>query len=114
MPPALYVAYITGVAGSNIILFYISDTMIAGVDAGTGRYLGTGQRMPNGALKGDIILKLPAGTPLITGMPPLTEAMDVPISFELPPGFDNGEMTIPVTTPLGPVNARFEKFVEVK
>jgi hypothetical protein len=112
--PALYIAYVSGATGSNVILLYVSDNMIAGVDAGTGKYVGKGERLPNGALRGTVLLTVPAGIPLITGMPALEKATDLPISFELPPGFDSGNLTVPITTPLGPINARFEKFVEVE
>lgn len=113
MKPALYIAYVSGATGANVILFYISDEMIAGVDAGTGKYLGRGEWLPSGSLKGTVTLTIPAGIPLITGMPPLDKPTDIPISFELPPGFEAGT-TVEVTTPVGPINARFEKFVEVR
>lgn len=113
MKPALYIAYVSGATGANVILLYVSEKMIAGVDAGTGKYLGAGEFLPDGTLRGRITLTVPAGIPLITGMAPLEKSQDLPIAFDLPPGFANGTMTIPISTPLGPVNARFEKFVEI-
>lgn len=113
MKPTLYTAFVSGAAGSNIILLYFSDTLMAGVDSGGGKYRGHGERLPSGSVKGTIVLTVPAGQPLITGMPPLTQPTDIPMSFELPPNFDDGKMVVPMTTPLGPVNVRFEKFMEV-
>lgn len=114
MKPALYIAYVSGVGGSSLILFYLSDTLVAGVDAGTGKYVGKAQPTPGGGLKGNITLTAPAGQPLITGAPPLEKPVDIPVSFELPPGFEKGESVISVTTPLGTVNARFEKMMELE
>lgn len=113
MKSALYIAYVSGVSGSNVILFYLSDTIIAGIDAGTGKYVGRAELLPNGALRGALTLTAPAGIPLITGTPQLERPMDIPISFELPPDFEKGEIVVSISTPLGSVNARFEKFMEL-
>jgi hypothetical protein len=37
----------------------------------------------------------------------------IPIQFELPPGFETNTTTILIKTPIGPVNARFEKLLDV-
>ena len=113
MKPALYTAFISGAGGSNIILFYLSESLMTGIDTGGGKYRGAGTRLPSGALRGNVILTVPAGQPIVTGMPPLTQSTDIPISFELPPGFDDGRTIVPIATPLGPINARFEKFTEL-
>lgn len=114
MKPSLYIAYISGVGGASIALFYISDTMVAGVDTGTGKYMGTAERTPAGGLKGAVMLTVPAGVPILTGAPPLEKPMDIPVSFELPPGFEDGDVLTTVTFPLGTVNVRFEKMTELE
>jgi hypothetical protein len=113
VPAALYAVYVTGSAGSNICLFYVSDKTVAGIDAGSGKYRGSAMRLPDGGLRGAIELTVEPGHPLLTGgvappgMPP------VPIQLDLPPGFDQGTSTILIKTPLGPVNARFEKLMDI-
>lgn len=113
MSEALYAAYVTGSAGSNIVLFYISDTVVAGVDAGTGKYRGTAMRLPSGGLRGSVNLDVAPGQPLITGGVAPSTGHKIPIEFDLPPGFDSGMQTILIKTPIGPVNARFEKLMDI-
>lgn len=113
MPAALYHAFITGSAGSNIVLLYIDDKVIAGVDAGAGQYRGTVQHLPSGGLRARLEIVATPGNPLLTGgvapvgMPPIS------FEVELPPGFGDGRQTILINTPLGPVNARFEKSIDI-
>jgi hypothetical protein len=113
MPAALYNAYVTGSAGSNIVLFYVDDEIIAGIDAGTGKYRGVVQRLPNGGLRVIFQLTVAPGQPLLTGGVAEADMKPVPIEFELPPGFDDGAMTVLIKTPIGPVNARFEKLMDI-
>jgi hypothetical protein len=59
-------------------------------------------------VKGQLKFTITPGRPMITGgvapegMPP------VPIDFDLPAGFDDGRV-LAMSTPLGPLNVRFEK-----
>src|SRR5712671_6400253 len=66
---ALYVAYLTGVAGQSIGLFYIGDGLIFGVDVGTMQYDGSYATTEDGSMQGAIEYVVPAGVPLITGAP---------------------------------------------
>lgn len=107
MAKALYVAYFTGVAGQSIGLFYIGDGMLVGVDVATMQYDGSYQTKPDGSLEGAVEYVLPAGASLITGAP-ASVATRVSVKLTLPADFSDGRV-ITIETPLGPVNAKFEK-----
>jgi hypothetical protein len=51
---ALYIGYLTGLAGQTIVLLYIGDGIIAGVDAGTLKYSGSYNSRADGTLEGDL------------------------------------------------------------
>jgi hypothetical protein len=108
MAKALYVAYFTGVAGQSIGLFYIGDGMLVGIDVATMQYNGSYQIRPDGGLEGLVEYVLPAGAPLITGTPVGAAPTSVSVKLALPADFADGRV-ITIETPLGPVNAKFEK-----
>ena len=108
MRAALYAAYLTGTAGQSIGLFYIGDGILAGIDVGTMKYDGAYTTNPDGSLEGAIEYIIPAGGPLITGGTPSVSTARITVPLKLPVGFDDGRV-ITINTPLGPVNARFEK-----
>lgn len=112
MPAALYNVFVTGSAGSNVILLYIDDKIVGGIDAGTGKYRGTVQHLPEGGIRGTVSLTINPGQPLITGGVSASNAPAIPIQFDLPPNFDDAR-TILISTPIGPVNARFEKVMDI-
>lgn len=112
MPAALYSAHVTGSAGSNVILFYLDDETIAGIDIATGKYRGAVQRI-GGGLRGTLSLTLQAGQALINGGVAPANMSPIPIQIDLPPGFDDGSKVVLIETPLGPVNARFEKLMDI-
>ncbi|MCK1521924.1 hypothetical protein [Bradyrhizobium sp. 17] len=108
MPKALYVAYFTGVAGQSIGLFYIGDGMLVGVDVTTMQYDGSYETKPDGSLEGVVEYVLAAGASLITGAPASAAPTTVAVKLILPADFADGRV-ITIETPLGPVNAKFEK-----
>ncbi len=112
MSAALYSVFVTGSAGSNIVLLYVDDKVVGGIDAGTGQYRGTAVRLPDGGLRGTVQLTVKPGQPLLTGGVAPEGMPAIPIQFDLPPNFDDAR-TILITTPIGPVNARFEKLMEI-
>ena len=112
MPGAIYAAYFTSYAGQSIGLFYIGGGVLAGIDVGTMKYNGSLEKMPNGNLSGVVEYEVPAGVSLITGGPPPNHPTKLSLKLELPAGFDDGR-TITIETPVGPVNARFEKIKEL-
>lgn len=112
MAKAIYVAYFTGAAGQSIGLFYIGDGVLAGVDAATMKYDGAYTTNPDGSMEGAVEYVLPGGTPLITGAPVSLTATRMTVKLALPAGFDDGRV-ITIETPLGPVNAKFEKLKDI-
>ena len=112
MAKALYVAYFTGVAGQSIGLFYIGDGMLVGVDVATMHYDGSYQTNPDGSLEGVVEYVLPAGASLITGAPTGAAPTRASVKLTLPADFADGRV-ITIETPLGPVNAKFEKVKDV-
>jgi hypothetical protein len=105
---ALYAAYLSGAAGKSLALFYIGDGVIAGVDVGGVVYDGHATYETDGSLQGAVSFTAPAGTPLITGISGPTSPTVVSIPLSLPEGFADGRVTR-IETPMGPLNARFEK-----
>jgi len=112
MTKALYIGYFTGVAGQSIGLFYIGDGVLAGVDVATMQYDGSYSTKPDGSLEGVVEYVLPAGTALITGAPTGVAPTRVVVKLNLPADFSDGRV-INIETPLGPVNARFEKIKDI-
>jgi len=102
-----YVAYMTARAGTSILLFVIKDSKLTGVDVGGLKYDGEVTEIKAG-FHCSVVYIIPAGVPLITGAPPSTSPQRIPLDFDLPRDFANGQ-TINIVTPLGPLNARFEK-----
>jgi hypothetical protein len=112
MARALYVAYFTGIAGQSIGLFYIGDGMLVGIDVATMQYNGSYMTKPDGSLEGVVEYVLPAGASLITGAPAGVAPTTVSVKLTLPADFAGGRV-IKIDTPLGPVNARFEKVKDI-
>ncbi len=108
MAKALYVAYLTGVAGQSIGLFYIGDGLLVGVDVGTMQYDGSYTTRDDGSMEGAVEYVLPAGISLITGAPAVVAPTRIITKISLPANFADGRI-VSIDTPLGPVNARFEK-----
>jgi hypothetical protein len=109
---ALYNAYLTGVAGQSIGLFYIGDGLLIGIDVGTMQYEGSYTTLEDGSMQGTVEYVLPAGVPLITGAPAGTAPTRITVSLNLPANFDDGRV-VTIETPLGPVNAKFEKVKDI-
>src|SRR4051812_42295206 len=104
-----YVAYLAGQAGTSMLMAIISNETFVGADVTGMQYDGTIKPMPDGAgYTCSVVYVIPPGVPLITGAPALTEPQRVPLQFILPVGFADKRI-ITIQTPLGPVNAKFEK-----
>lgn len=112
MAKALYAAYLTGIAGQSLGLFYIGDGVIAGIDVGSMQYDGNYAANADGSLEGTLDYVIPSNTPLITGAPSGAAPTRIRLNLKLPANFDNGQI-VTVETPLGPVNARFEKVKDI-
>jgi hypothetical protein len=102
-----YVAYVTARAGTGVILWVIRGTTMVGVDTGGLKYDGEVQRTDKG-FHCSIVYIVPAGASLITGPSVAPTPQRIPVEFDLPVDFANGQV-VSIITPLGPVNAKFEK-----
>jgi hypothetical protein len=103
----IYAAYMTARAGNSILLLVIKDSKITGVDVGGLKYDGQFKETEKG-FHFSVVYLIPAGATLITGSLPPTSPQHIPLELDLPKDFANGQ-TIRIETPLGPLNARFEK-----
>jgi hypothetical protein len=112
MAKALYAAYFTGVAGQSIGLFYIGDGLLIGVDLATMQYDGAYTTKADGSLEGAVQYVLPAGAPSITGAPAGVTPTRITTNLNLPADFADGRV-ITIETPIGPVNAKFEKLKDI-
>ncbi len=107
MSRKLYAAFFTGVEGTATGIFFMGDGIICGADNGGLKYDGTINELPNGTIVGTIKFKVPALTPLITGLYSSKDQI-IPIDIKLLPGFDDGRTVTRIETPTGPINAIFE------
>jgi hypothetical protein len=102
-----YAAFMTGRAGISVLLIVIRGNVIVGVDVGGLQYDGTIEETATG-YRCSVVYVVPPGAALITGAPPPSQPVRIPVSFELTRGFADGRI-VTITTPLGPVNAKFQK-----
>ena len=113
MKPAIYVAYFTALTGQSVGLFYIGSGIISGVDVGGIQYDGNYTvDSTDGSLHGMVTFVLPPNIPLITGVVGGSMPTRIPVELNLPADFGDGK-TVTISTPTGPVNARFEKTKEL-
>ncbi len=104
-----YTAYFTGVAGQSIGMFVFLEGKIAGADAGGGRYDGTYDVSVEGDhIVADVRFSLSPGGMSITGATSGAAPMSVPIKLMLPTDLQPHQVHR-LETPIGPVNAKFEK-----
>lgn len=103
----LYCAYLTGVAGSAVILFLIEGNQIHGIDPTGTIYDGNIVPDENGNYMGTLRFSLLSGTQLITGQSKNSNSEDVLVQFTLGPHFADGQTITRLDTPIGPINARF-------
>jgi len=103
-----YTAYLTGIAGQSIGMFVFTDGKVAGADAGGGRYDGTYIVSQDGlSIVADIRFVMHGGlsiTGAVSGSDPLTAQMKIELPSNIQP-----HRVHRLETPLGPVNAKFEK-----
>ena len=111
MSKAIYAAYFTGGIGVSLGLFLIGDGIISGVDIGGLKYDGNLTPMEDRSLKGAVKFTLSPGQQLITGAT-ATSQQDFIVPLHFPPDLEQGTV-VEIQTPLGPVNARFEKLRDV-
>ena len=103
-----YAMYFTGRRGSSHAVLLMKDGVIAGADAAGGVIDGTYSDKGSGNVDISVTLKIPAGTPLVTGAIVEEETSVQKITAELPANLGNGR-PVGIRTPTGPVNVIFRR-----
>ena len=102
-----YVAYITGMAGNGLVLLVFADGRIVGVDTVGVKFDGTFKPSDVG-FDAVITVTVPPDTDLIQGTSVGSGGMTYQVNLLLPSNFSEVSF-IPIDTPLGKVNARFQR-----
>ncbi|MGV3576622.1 MAG: hypothetical protein ACO1O4_15975 [Devosia sp.] len=102
-----YAVYYTGQTGFGHAVLVMREGKIVGADVTGGVYDGTYTIEANNSVTVDIVLTVPPGTTLVTGQT-LTTQHSQNIKANVVETFANGQ-TVPLQTPMGPVNAIFKK-----
>ena len=106
---ALYQMRYQGVAGMGHGAVYIGKGKVLGVDVTGARY--DGSYTQQGANLSGTVTLTSAGGSLVTGQP-VPAGTKVPITFNLPPTFGNGQFQ-PVTVGGKPVQVAFDKIGDI-
>ena len=104
-----YSAYFTGVTGSSIGIFLFKGGIVVGADAGGGKYDGT-YIVDSGTqdINASITFTMPVGSNLITGITSEAEPLSIDVPLRLPKDFNRHDVHR-IETPIGPINAKFDK-----
>lgn len=108
----LYAAYFAGLNGNSLGLFYIGNDVIAGVDVGGSHFDGRLTPSEDGGLEGLLEFEPGGDQKLITGVAVDAIPKKIPVKIKLPSNFATG-VVIRIETPIGPLNARFEKLKDL-
>lgn len=102
-----YAAYISGMAGNGLVMLVFAKHLIVGVDTTgvcfDGHYVDSGS-----SIHADVTVTVPPNTELIQGTKAGDEGLTYQITMDLPRNFADIAF-VPITTPLGKVNARFQR-----
>jgi len=94
-------------------MLVISKGTLVGADITGMKYDGTiARKSDDSGFVCSVVYIIPPGIPLITGAPPPAQPQRIPLQFELPMNFADKRVVL-IETPLGPVNARFEKIRDI-
>ncbi len=104
-----YTAYFAGSTGNSLGMFIFLNGVVTGADVGGGRYDGTYRLSSDGTrIVAEIQFSLPVGNLSITGVAAEVAPISVKMTLELPTEFNRHDVHR-LETPLGPINAKFEK-----
>lgn len=112
MIDGIYTAYLTGKAGQAMAMFVFSKGSIAGADMAGITYVGS-YSVNAGRATGEVTYSMPAQSQSITGVSFERPSDTIRIPIDLPETIDPTE-TYGILTPLGPLNAKFIKHVELQ
>ena len=104
-----YLIHMTGLTGNGVALVVLTDGKIVGSDVVGVTFDGSYAKSPDDdGYTISLSVKAPAGGVLIQGVETGPNGLTYELTAKLPNGFDKVDF-VPVSTPLGPVNARFRK-----
>jgi hypothetical protein len=104
-----YAGYFTGSMGNSMGLFVFKDGIVVGADAGKGRYDGEYVLTDGGNyISAKINFQLPVGGSTITGMSAQAAPLAIEVPLRLPTKFSPQDVHR-IETPIGPINAKFDK-----
>lgn len=104
-----YAAYLAGATGNSIAMFIFKDGTVVGADAGGGRYDGDYMATSDGKhIEAKVRFTLPIGNQSITGAAATMEPLAIEVPLRLPVEFSRNDVHR-IETPIGPINAKFDK-----
>lgn len=109
MIDGIYTAYLSGQAGQGMAMFVFRDGSIAGADMIGLTFAGT-YEVAEGRVTGNVDYSMPAESASLTGVTFERPSGLISVPIDLPEAIDPDE-TYRISTPIGPLNAKFHKNV---
>ncbi len=110
MIDGIYTAYLSGQAGQAMAMFVFRSGAVAGADIAGLTYSGS-YTTNEGRVVGEIVYRMPKGSVSITGASFEEPSGEIAVPFDFPEVLNPNE-TYRISTPIGPLNAKFHKNVE--
>lgn len=111
MIDGIYTAFFTGTAGQAMAMFVFKDGKIGGADM-VGVIFSGEYTVEAEQISGKVIFRMPAQSTSITGAVFETESEDIEVPITLPVYLNPSE-TYQFNTPIGTLNTKFQKNVEL-
>jgi len=92
-----------GSNGLGIGVFTVRSGVVTGRDSGEVTYRGTATEQPDGSISLSVAMRIPPGTPLVTGTSPQEVAHQRQVEHRFPRAFGDGEPEKIFTAPAGPL-----------
>tara|TARA_Y100001001_G_C7843981_1_gene251649 strand:- start:133 stop:507 length:375 start_codon:yes stop_codon:yes gene_type:complete len=110
----IYAAYFAGKLGNSLGMFIFRDGEVSGADYGGGVYDGHYEVNQDGKTYSiDVTFVLPSESQSITGAKADSGPLKMDTHFTLPRNIDP-DTVHELRTPIGPINARFQKIREIR
>jgi len=108
MPKYFHAISFTGVAGwgTGVLVFDTDSNLVVGADSGGVIYDGQ-FTVEHGRLTARVQATVPAGTALVTGVPPSNQPSTFTVNISIP--MDDMLNVVPVDTPVGPVRIQLRQ-----
>ncbi len=98
-----------GSTGLGVGVFTVQSGAVIGCDSGQVTYRGTATDHPDGSITLSLIMRIPQGTPLVTGTSPQEVVHQRQVEHRFPPGFGHGEPEKIFTAPAGPLTVMVKR-----